>query len=199
MWASTKEPVEHTGKITLILAGKEQGKAAFLTICKVDSENYLLEHFDENWITMGASFYKSLGKAKEVAERAYRNISQQWIETKITEEEALAELNRMDENRICSFCRSRMIKDNLPLFTIRQFAICHQCLTGFYDMLKEKNAEDKTPQTLDNLSEDQICSFCRSRIVKSSLPLFGVNQAAICHQCVTGFYRMLKDNSENKT
>lgn len=149
-WASTDGPVEFTDRLDLFVDGERLGEVPYLAIGKdMDSGEFLLFHCNDEWKSLGLSVHVSCEKAERYAEHGYRNISQQWIPTGTTEEEAEAELNAIYEGQFCSFCNKRFDKIDRCLFATEKAAICDECVVKLYNEVKEIREENDSKNSDD--------------------------------------------------
>ncbi|MFH1146912.1 MAG: hypothetical protein V1736_04315 [Pseudomonadota bacterium] len=78
-YAIVDASVVHTGRITLHVGGEVLGPAAGLAICKYDRDNsFCLFYCNEKWDVLAACGYPSMQMTLEMAEIAYRGVSEKW-------------------------------------------------------------------------------------------------------------------------
>ncbi|MBL8269180.1 ClpX C4-type zinc finger protein [Steroidobacter sp.] len=97
-------------------------------------------HCDEEWISLGTSGADSVEEAKEDAERVYPGVSNRWIDTNVTVEEALAFYDSETAGLKCSFCGKRPFEVD-GLIEGPQATICRSCVEEFYDDFQTDDGE----------------------------------------------------------
>jgi hypothetical protein len=132
-FASVGPSVQWTGRQTLFVDGELLGEVPNLAICKnIDSPltDYLLFHCDNEWNVLGVSGAPNMEEVKEKAERAYKGISELWIEAHVSEEEAEQFARNAYTDSICSFC-GRLPTAVEGLVQGPNVRICYQCINEF--------------------------------------------------------------------
>ena len=89
-------------------------------------------HCDEEWIALGASGAETVEQAKQEIERNYPGVSERWIDTNVTLEEALAFYDSETAGLKCSFCGKRPFEVD-GLIEGPQATICRGCVEEFYE------------------------------------------------------------------
>lgn len=89
-------------------------------------------HCDEEWIALGASGAETVEQAKQEIERNYPGVSERWIDTNVTVEEALAFYDSETAGLKCSFCGKRPFEVE-GLIEGPQATICRGCVEEFYE------------------------------------------------------------------
>jgi hypothetical protein len=91
----------------------------------------LVFHCDEDWISLAISDAESVEEAKQAIERNYPGVSERWIETNVTIEEALAYYDSETAGLKCSFCGKRPFQVE-GLIEAPSATICRNCVEEFY-------------------------------------------------------------------
>lgn len=139
-WAPTREPVLFKNRTWTFIGNERErlGKVPYLAICKnLEEDKFMLCYCNEAWEIVSPIWYDSIEKAKKRAEIDYQNISQQWIKTNTTEEQAKTYLVETYDIFFCSFCGKRDDKVERCIFRTEQAAICNECIEEFYNEVKE--------------------------------------------------------------
>ena len=110
-YAILDESVTYSGHSSLFVGTedgvlKELGPVPCLAIAQeLETGVIMLLHCDQEWSVLGlGGNYESVSEAKAKAERAYHGVSVRWVETKVTEEEALKFIDEVWSDEQCSFC-----------------------------------------------------------------------------------------------
>jgi len=110
-YAILDESVTYSGHSSLFVGTedgvlKELGPVPCLAIAQeLETGVIMLLHCDQEWSVLGlGGNYESVSEAKAKAERAYHGVSVRWVETKVTEEEALKFIDEVWSDERCSFC-----------------------------------------------------------------------------------------------
>jgi hypothetical protein len=138
-FASVAPPVEWSGKQTLFVGDELLGEVPKLAICKTIGgalTDYLLFHCDNDWNVLGVSGAPSLDQVKNQAERAYKGISEYWIDANVSEEEAEKYIRNEFADTICSFC-GRLPTETEGLVESESARICYQCITDLHASINE--------------------------------------------------------------
>ena len=141
-FASVAPHVQWTGRQTLFVGGELLGEVPNLAICKnLDGPltDYLLFHCDSEWKVLGVSGAPSIEETKDQAERAYKGISECWIEANVSEEEAEKYIRNECADMICSFC-GRLPTAVEGLVEGTNAHICYQCITEFHAAINEEQS-----------------------------------------------------------
>jgi ClpX C4-type zinc finger protein len=140
-YAIVDASVQWTGRQTLFISGKELGPVPRLALCQNVSGNLkdiLVFHCSDEWDVLGCSGGDTLEAAKASAERAYRGITDRWIFTNVTEEQAVAWMKEHHKDMSCSFCNrapgdfDRLIESKSG--TVR---VCNYCIDEHYKWIHE--------------------------------------------------------------
>ena len=114
-YAILDESVTYSGHSSLFVGTedgvlKELGPVPCLAIAQeLETGAIMLLHCDQEWGVLGlGGNYESVSEAKAKAERAYHGVSVRWVETKVTEEEALKFIDEVWSDERCSF------RDKIP-------------------------------------------------------------------------------------
>lgn len=91
----------------------------------------LVFHCDEEWISLGISDAETVEQAKQAFERIYPGVSERWIDTHVTIEEALAYYDSETAGLKCSFCGKRPFEVE-GLIEAPAATICRSCVEEFY-------------------------------------------------------------------
>jgi hypothetical protein len=135
-YAFVDESVQWTGRQTLFVDGKKLGPVPRLALCQNVSgslRDILVFHCNDDWDVLGVSGGETLEASKASAERAYRGITAKWINTEVTEEQAIAWVKENHKDMSCSFCErapgdfGRLIENKAS--TVR---VCNYCIDEHY-------------------------------------------------------------------
>jgi hypothetical protein len=145
-YAFVDDSVQWTGRQTLFVDGKELGPVPRLALCQNVGGNLrdiFVFHCNEEWDVVGVSGGETMEEAKTSAERAYRGITQKWIQTGVTVEEAIAWIKENVKDMSCSFCERapgdfRQLIENKS-GTVR---VCNYCVEEHYKWLHDAS-DDK--------------------------------------------------------
>lgn len=88
-------------------------------------------HCDEEWIALGACGAETIEQAKQEVERNYPGVSERWVDTNVTVEEALAFYDSETAGLKCSFCGKRPF-EVAGLIESPKATICRDCVEEFY-------------------------------------------------------------------
>jgi hypothetical protein len=101
----------------------------------------LVFHCDEEWISLAISDADSIEQAKQAIERIYPGVSERWIDTHVTLEEALAYYDSETAGLKCSFCGKRPFEVE-GLIEAPAATICRSCVEEFYGDFQLEGEED---------------------------------------------------------
>ena len=146
-YAIVDEAVEWTGRQALFVGGKELGRVPRLALCQNVSgtlKDVLVFHCDDQWEVLGCTGGDTIEAAMASAERAYRGITNKWIFTNVTEEQAVAWMKEHLKDMACSFCDrvpgdwERLIENQTC--TAR---VCNYCINKHYELIHDKTAPNQ--------------------------------------------------------
>jgi hypothetical protein len=144
-YAILDESVKYSGHSTLFVGKpdqglKELGPVPCLAIAQeLKTGEIMLLHCDEKWEVLGlGGNYDSVSQVKAKAERAYHGVSARWIETKISEAEALKYLEELWADERCNFC-GKIPTDFNMMIKRDNVRICDSCIEEFHKMLHEES------------------------------------------------------------
>jgi hypothetical protein len=144
-YAILDQSVKWTGRQKLLVDGKEMGPAPRLALCQNlsgDLHDILLFHCDEEWNVLACSGGKTIEDAKASAERAYKGISEKWVDTNVTEDEAKAWIVENCRDMSCSFC-DRLPSDFKQLIESKSgVRICNYCIDEHYASIHSPEGND---------------------------------------------------------
>jgi len=141
-YAFVDDSVQWTGRQTLLVGGKQLGPVPRLALCQNVSgglRDILVFHCNNEWDVLGVSGGETIEAAKASAERAYRGITQKWIDTGVTEQQAIAWMKENIKDMSCSFCDrvpgdfERLIENKAG--TVR---VCNYCIEEHYKWLHDE-------------------------------------------------------------
>ena len=98
----------------------------------------LVFHCNNEWDVLGVTGGETMDDAKASAERAYRGVTQKWIDTGVTEEGAIAWMRDNVKDMSCSFCDrapgdfEKLIENKTG--TVR---VCNYCIDEHYESIHE--------------------------------------------------------------
>lgn len=98
-------------------------------------------HCDEDWISLAISDAETVQQAKEAIERNYPGVSERWIETNVTIEEALAYYDSETAGLKCSFCGKRPFEVE-GIIEAPSATICRNCVEEFYGDFQADGEEE---------------------------------------------------------
>ena len=143
-FASTNRPVTFSGRTYLFVGDKEMGRVPRLVIAEsLRTSDIVVLHCDGRWNVLGVQGgYKSAAEAERRAERMYPGISRAWRKANVTKRAARAAYDKQWEPWRCSFC-SRIppeLDGSLILSQKTNARICHMCVEGIHETLKEQSS-----------------------------------------------------------
>jgi len=148
-YAILDESVTYSGHSSLFVGTedgvlKELGPVPCLAIAQeLETGVIMLLHCDQEWDVLGlGGNYESVSEAKAKAERAYHGVSARWVETKVTEEEALKFIDEVWADERCSFC-DKIPPDVNMMIKRKDVRICDSCIEEFHKMLQEQRDSEK--------------------------------------------------------
>jgi len=146
-FAILDESVQWTGRQKLIVGGKELGPVPRLALCQNVSgglKDILVFHCNDEWEVLGVSGADTLEAARNSAERAYRGVSEKWVSTNVTEEDAKAWILENYRDMSCSFCGrdpgefQRMVESKSG-----DVRICNYCIDEHYTLIRQPFGDDE--------------------------------------------------------
>ncbi len=135
-YAVVDESVIYSERGCLFVDGKLPGPVPRLAICqKLGESEIMVFHCDNEWNVLGAAGrHSSLQDAKTAVERTYQGLSNKWVDTSVTEEEAREFLELEFSGEKCSFC-GRWPSHVEQMISKGNLRICNKCVGEFYKIV----------------------------------------------------------------
>jgi hypothetical protein len=136
-YAVLDESVCYRGHSSLFVDGKEVGAVPCLAIGQdLNDTEIFLFHCDRDWAVLGVVGYASINEAKDHANRLYAGVSNRWIETHVTKQEASEYLQSLEDDARCAFC-GKGPRDAVYLIEKGGKRICDSCIKDFHRLLHD--------------------------------------------------------------
>lgn len=137
-YAVVDESVIYSEQGRLFVDGKLLGPVPRLAICQYLGESRIFVfHCDNEWKVLGvAGDHSSLQDAKTATERSYRGISDKWVDSSVTEDEAREFLKLEFSGEECSFC-GRWPFEVGQMIAKGNLRICGKCVGEFHEIVRK--------------------------------------------------------------
>lgn len=134
-YAVTDESVTFEQRCTLNVGGEWLGEVPNLALCQnLDGTEFMVLHCNPDWAVVGvAAGYGSIQEAKDRTERSYHGITQKWIASRYSREEAAKYVERQLRDRSCSFCGRTPLQFEAVVGEVVR--ICNHCVDSFYEAM----------------------------------------------------------------
>jgi hypothetical protein len=165
--------VGYSGKISILIGGKEVGRVPRLAIADSLREKgiYLL-HCDKNWDLISLDgLFKSVTDAKRRAELMYPGVTRSWKKLTVSKREAMEIEKKIWKGQECSFC-GRIPPEFERSLHSKSAQICNICVDQFYHRLLRMQEETSiSPPRGDYYPEngfDHIASYISKLLASTS-------------------------------